>query len=130
MTYATGFELNQKANISDTNITFGNHLALINTKADQVTTYTKTEVDQLIANAGTGEEIDALEQRVTAVEGVNATQTTDIASKAPQATTYTKTEVDVLISGVASSGAITALSNRVTAVENVNTTQTGDIAAV
>ena len=34
MTYATGFELNQKANISDTNITFANHITLINTKAD------------------------------------------------------------------------------------------------
>lgn len=65
--------------------------AALDLKADKQYTYTKSEVDDMIADAIAGGEID--------LSGYAKTQDVDnkLALKADQATTYTKTEVDDLL---------------------------------
>jgi hypothetical protein len=96
-------DLTDYAKTTDVNTALG-------TKADQATTYTKTEVDTaLTTKANTADVNTALSTKAdtTYVDTGLATKanTTDVntalAAKADQATTYTKTEVDTALTGKA-----------------------------
>jgi hypothetical protein len=74
-------------------------------KANQTTTYTKTEVDDAIATRASDLDLVA----------AAASLSTQIDTKAAQATTYTKTEVDGLVAPLATSADVSALSASTTA---------------
>ncbi|HEG0282923.1 TPA: hypothetical protein SB299_001100 [Campylobacter coli] len=105
------------------------NLAQLNTKANQATTYTKTEVDTRVnakANANatvnlTGNQTIAGVKTFSAPIVVpNATANThavnlaQLNTKANQATTYTKTEVDTRVNAKANANAVVALTGNQT----------------
>ncbi|MGJ9339708.1 hypothetical protein ACI2G0_04935 [Campylobacter coli] len=105
------------------------NLAQLNTKANQATTYTKTEVDTRVNAKANANAVVALTGNQT-IAGVktfsspvvvpNATANThavnlaQLNTKANQATTYTKTEVDARVNAKANANAVVALTGNQT----------------
>ncbi len=105
------------------------NLAQLNTKANQATTYTKTEVDTRVNAKANANAVVALSGNQT-IAGIktfsapivvpNGTANThavnlaQLNTKANQATTYTKTEVDTRVNAKANANAVVALSGNQT----------------
>ncbi len=105
------------------------NLAQLNTKANQATTYTKTEVDTRVnakANANavvalTGNQtiagVKTFSSPVVVPNGTAHTHAVNLAqlnTKANQATTYTKTEVDTRVNAKANANAVVTLTGNQT----------------
>ncbi|EAC1338692.1 hypothetical protein EID01_04695 [Campylobacter coli] len=105
------------------------NLAQLNTKANQATTYTKTEVDTRVnakANANavvalTGNQtiagVKTFSSPVVVPNGTANTHAVNLAqlnTKANQATTYTKTEVDTRVNAKANANAVVTLTGNQT----------------
>ncbi len=96
----------------------------LNSKADQSTTYTKTEVDNLLASSGSVDTVNGVSpdsnknveiyaSDIKLSSGGSSTISDGLSSKANQATTYTKTETDSAIST-----AVSPLNTDITQLKN------------